>query len=231
MVTIVAHRGAPARAHENTVKSFLAAVTLGADMVELDVRKCGDGTLAVFHDPYLSRKTHSPLIANLSLSEINKRTAKQKFKVPRLSEAFEALAGKIMLNIELKEPGCEKEVLGLAQKYFSLDKFIITSFDPAIIVAVLSIAVKATAGLILATKDDLTRCDNVPAAVLAPEKKLFDSHRAFFADRKKQGKKIAIWTVDSTNDISRLIVDPIIDAIITNHPDKALALRNKLTNV
>jgi len=35
MITIVAHRGAPKHAHENTIESFLAAITLGADMIEL----------------------------------------------------------------------------------------------------------------------------------------------------------------------------------------------------
>jgi glycerophosphoryl diester phosphodiesterase len=38
MPLIVAHRGAPRRAHENTIASFEAALAIGADMIELDVR-------------------------------------------------------------------------------------------------------------------------------------------------------------------------------------------------
>ena len=51
---VVAHRGASA-AHPpgNTVAAFAAAVALGADWVELDVRLTADGALVVHHDPDL----------------------------------------------------------------------------------------------------------------------------------------------------------------------------------
>ena len=230
MITIVAHRGAPKQAHENTIKSFLAAVSLGADMIELDVRRTGDGLLVVFHDPWLSRKTRRPRIADLTYKELNKRAAKKKFRVPTLEETLSALSGKIMLNIELKEPGCEEEVVRHARKLFALDKFIVTSFNPAIVAAVKSADTKVTTGLICATGKDLTECEKTAAEILAPEKKLFDDQRRFFANEKKQGKKIAVWTVDAIEHLSRLLVDPIVDAVITNHSDRALALRKKLCN-
>jgi glycerophosphoryl diester phosphodiesterase len=230
MIKIVAHRGASKRAHENTIKSFRAALALGADMVELDVRKSGDGTLVVFHDPYLSRKTRRPAIAGLTYAEINKRAAKIKFRVPKLKEAFEALAGKTMLDIELKEGGYEQEVLSLAKEHFPLDKFILTSFNPEIVAAIKAADAKATTGLILAAAENLPHCEKTRADVLAPQIALFDSQRAFFADKKKQGKKIAVWTVDNTNDLSRLLIDPIVDAIITNRPDRAVELRKRLCN-
>jgi glycerophosphoryl diester phosphodiesterase len=47
---------------------------------------------------------------------------------------------------------------------------------------------------------------------------------------KRDGKRIAVWTVDNRTDIMSLLVDPLVDAIITNHPDKAIALRKKLNN-
>jgi glycerophosphoryl diester phosphodiesterase len=230
MITVVAHRGAPRRAHENTIASFLAAVSAGADMVELDVRKTGDGTLVVFHDPYLSRKTRRPRIADLTYDEINARAMKRKFHVPAVEEAFAALAGKTMLNIELKEPDCEADVMALAKKHFPPDKFLMTSFDPAIIAAVNELDRKVTTGLILAKTKDLAQAEKTGAGVLAPEKGLFASHRAFFADAKKKGKRIAIWTVDSTPQLSALLVDPLVDAVITNRPDLAVTLRRKLCN-
>jgi glycerophosphoryl diester phosphodiesterase len=47
---------------------------------------------------------------------------------------------------------------------------------------------------------------------------------------RKTGKKISVWTADSRTDIISLLIDPLVDAIITNHPDKAMALRKKLSN-
>jgi glycerophosphoryl diester phosphodiesterase len=230
MITIVAHRGAPRRARENTVASFLAAVSAGADMVELDVRKTGDGTLVVFHDPWLSRKTRRPRIADLTYKEINARARKRKFHVPSVEEAFAALAGKTMLNIELKEPGYEADVVALAKKHFPLDKFLMTSFDPAIIAAINALDRKITTGLILAKTKDLAQAEKTGARVLAPEKELFASQRTFFADAQKKGKRIAVWTVDSTPLLSGFLVDPLVDAVITNRADLAVILRRKLCN-
>jgi glycerophosphoryl diester phosphodiesterase len=51
---IFAHRGASAVERENTVAAFAAAVAMGADGVELDVRRTADGALAVHHDAHLA---------------------------------------------------------------------------------------------------------------------------------------------------------------------------------
>ena len=230
MVTIVAHRGAPLQARENTLESFLAAVEAGAEMVELDVRRTRDNVLVTFHDPRLSRSLHAPLIKDLAYEELLRRTARKKYRVPTVQEVFAALAGRVMLDIELKEPGYEADVLGLARACMAVDKFILTSFDPAIIAAVKTFDPGVTCGLILAGEEAFSRCGDTPAEVLAPDKKLFAAHRAFFADLKKSGKRIAVWTVDGRADLSALLVDPIVEAVITNHPGKALALRNRLCN-
>lgn len=54
---VIGHRGAGRGvvdgARENTVASFQAAIAAGARWVEVDVRRCGDGTLVVYHDPQL----------------------------------------------------------------------------------------------------------------------------------------------------------------------------------
>ncbi len=47
---VTAHRGWSARFPENTLPSFAAAIALGADWLELDVRTTKDGRLVVIHD-------------------------------------------------------------------------------------------------------------------------------------------------------------------------------------
>lgn len=49
---VIGHRGWPAVFPENTLSGFLAAARV-ADGVELDVRRSGDGKLALAHDPFL----------------------------------------------------------------------------------------------------------------------------------------------------------------------------------
>ncbi len=230
MVTIVAHRGAPQRARENTLESFVAALETGADMVELDVRKTADNRLVTFHDPWVSRFIQLPLVRDCTYDELLEHTAKRKFTVPTLDRVVAALAGKTMLDIELKEPGCEAEVIRLARACFADDNFIISSFDRSIIDAVKAIDKGIVTGLILAEDADPLLDDDIAAEVLAPSFKLFGDRRAFFGAMKKRGKRIAVWTVDRRSDILSLLIDPVVDAIITNHPDKAVALRNRLRN-
>src|SRR5450759_1398239 len=47
---VIAHRGASRDAPENTPAAFEAAIALGADAVELDVRRTADGVLVVHHN-------------------------------------------------------------------------------------------------------------------------------------------------------------------------------------
>jgi glycerophosphoryl diester phosphodiesterase len=54
VTTVIAHRGASKAAPENTIAAFELAGRLGADAVELDVRRTRDGALVVHHNPDLA---------------------------------------------------------------------------------------------------------------------------------------------------------------------------------
>jgi glycerophosphoryl diester phosphodiesterase len=45
----IAHRGASAYEHENTLASIEKAVELGADAVEFDLRRTTDGVIVLWH--------------------------------------------------------------------------------------------------------------------------------------------------------------------------------------
>ncbi|TML76913.1 MAG: glycerophosphodiester phosphodiesterase, partial [Actinobacteria bacterium] len=51
---VIAHRGASARAPENTLTAFRAALEAGADGVELDARLTADDVVVVLHDDDVS---------------------------------------------------------------------------------------------------------------------------------------------------------------------------------
>ncbi len=90
MVDIFAHRGAHYSERENTVASFAAAVALGVDGVELDVRETLDGELVIHHDP---------VAGGLMISQT--RGIDLPTYVPGLDDAFTALAG-VSVNVEIK---------------------------------------------------------------------------------------------------------------------------------
>lgn len=57
-VTAIAHRGASAYAPENTFSAFDKAQELGAVACETDIQLSKDGTLVIFHDDKLDKKTN-----------------------------------------------------------------------------------------------------------------------------------------------------------------------------
>jgi Glycerophosphoryl diester phosphodiesterase family len=52
-VHVICHRGASQFAHENTLEAYRAALELGADGNEIDIRATRDGVLVCFHDDML----------------------------------------------------------------------------------------------------------------------------------------------------------------------------------
>lgn len=54
---LIAHRGQPAEAPEQTIEGFTLAIERGAQMIEADVQLTRDGILAMMHDPTVDRTT------------------------------------------------------------------------------------------------------------------------------------------------------------------------------
>lgn len=59
-VVVTAHRGFSGRYPENTMPAFEAAVALGVDILEFDLRGTRDGVPIVLHDPTLARTANQP---------------------------------------------------------------------------------------------------------------------------------------------------------------------------
>jgi glycerophosphoryl diester phosphodiesterase len=90
VIHVFAHRGLHVSERENTLAAFRAAVELGVDGVELDVRRTVDGVLVVHHDPSIEGQ---------SIAESD-RSALPDY-VPTLAEALDALR-EVPVNVEIK---------------------------------------------------------------------------------------------------------------------------------
>ena len=55
---LIAHRGGPVYAPENTLSAFRNAIETGIDWLEMDVQMTKDGTLVVIHDESVDRTTN-----------------------------------------------------------------------------------------------------------------------------------------------------------------------------
>lgn len=108
---LIAHRGAPLLAPENTLPSFQAAVEHGATWIEVDVKLTKDMHPVIIHDDAVDRTTNGTgYVANLTLDEIRALEAGVRYghifkgvKVPTLAETVGFVLDKgIGLQLEIK---------------------------------------------------------------------------------------------------------------------------------
>ena len=231
---IIAHRGAPDYAKENTIESFEKAMTLGADMIEFDMRRTRDNVLIAYHDEMIQGYSTK----GLTYEEIGQMARNQGFDIPTVEEVLEWSRGKIKLDVELKEEGYEKEIVELLIKYFEEDQFVITSFNGASLRVVKERYPDIRTGLILGRGIPsypiltrlqeffpMKRCNKAKADFLVVHWKLL---RFDFLERaKKNNRPVFVWTVNDKEMMSRLLQDRRVCAIITDKPDLAVSLRKE----
>lgn len=116
---VIGHRGACAKAPENTLASLRRAAADGAAMVEVDVKLTAEGRLVLFHDDRLDRTTDGHgAMASTTLDMLGALDAGAWFgpgftgePVPTLEEALDVILGLgLAVNLEIKPcPGREAE--------------------------------------------------------------------------------------------------------------------------
>lgn len=118
-MNIIGHRGVAGLELENSKTSFVRALNIGLNQVELDVRKTKDGKLVVCHDADLGRITNrDDKVRDLTLAEIQRIPLIDGSTMLTLKEALTILEG-IRVIAEIKDEGCGRElfrVLGQFQR-------------------------------------------------------------------------------------------------------------------
>jgi len=198
LTAIVAHRGASSEAPENTPAAFERAIELGADIIEFDVRRDRDHTLVISHDP----------VRGLGLD------------LPTFEETLRLAAGRIRLDVELKELDCEREAIDLLLRYLPLSDFSITSFLAPVLSELRAINPAIRRGLIFAGWNETVRTE-----CLGPDVDFLVAHYRLLDEAEKIGKPVFVWTVDDPAYTRWLFGRPAVEAIVTNNPRQALALR------
>lgn len=104
---LIAHRGAPREARENTLPALRRAVERGADAIELDVHVTSDGTVIVHHDETLGDLVTDPTQAGRPLHGMRAaEVAAVRFHdgtgIPTLAEVLAAIPPRVILHVELK---------------------------------------------------------------------------------------------------------------------------------
>jgi glycerophosphoryl diester phosphodiesterase len=215
---VVAHRGAWDPAPQNSLAAFEAAIAAGADAIELDVRRTGDGHLVVVHDPRLGLRPLSTLCAG----QIRERMAPGQ--APELAEVLAALAGRIGVDLELKEDGHVAETMALVADALPAGGYVVTSFIDAVLPQVRAAVPQARTGLLLASRRRLRRLDerlrDTGADFIAPHAGLLRGGLLEWAS----ARRLATWpwTINDDRAWRALLFDPRVEAVITDHAARAV---------
>lgn len=134
---IACHRGAHLIAPENTYPAFDAALALGGDILEFDVRQSKDGVLYVIHDDSVDRTTNgSGKIADMTAAELDALDAGSWFgepwartRLPRLDDFLTRYRGRCGFYLEVKQADCAA-IAALIRKHDCADATYTCSFDP-----------------------------------------------------------------------------------------------------
>lgn len=159
---VIGHRGAAARAPENTLAGLRAAKALGCLWVEFDVRLTADGALVLCHDAKLDRTTNrTGKVAGQSLAAIRDCDAGSWFgpaftgeRMPTLEEALAlAIALGLGVNIEIKadsgrEYATSAAVANTLKRFGPTPPFYVSSFLPAAIAALRDLMPAAPRGIL-----------------------------------------------------------------------------------
>lgn len=212
----VGHRGARAYETENTLESFQKAMELGANAIELDVRKSRDGKLVISHDDNL-KKAYGKEVG------INEATLKQlkqltENKIATLQEALEFIDNKVeKILVELKEAGYEKKVLDIVKKENLKDRVVIISFHEEALSDVRELDKKIETGLIYAKhKNPIDAALNLSAQYLVSLYRF--THTKNIEDAHKNNLKVIVWTINTKQEIKEYLAKGV-DGIASDKPD------------
>lgn len=242
LTAVWAHRGASSQQPENTLAAFELAIRQRADGVELDVQRTADGVIVVVHDEDCQRLTGQPgLVSQMSFTELRQRNFAWHWpnaglhRLPTLAEVFDLIRpSSLTINIELKNSlipfaGLEEQVLRLAADHGFQDRITLSSFNHYsmlnAIAAGQALNFPVPCGLLYSCGlvDPWVYARRIGAAAINPHyvnlqipELVSRTHNA--------GLAIHAWTIDDPEDQKRALALHI-DALITNRPEQALAIR------
>ncbi len=238
MPRVIAHRGASGLAPENTFASIELASKLGARSVEIDVMITADDKCVICHDHNVRRCTDgSGKVRLKSLQEIQNLDAGSWFskefsdqKIPTLAQAMSLISKLDMsVNLEIKPldgwqvPTAEIVCEELTKLQNSLPPLLISSFN----IEALQVVQKMLPDIPIGYLSDTLphnwqqRLNAVNAASLHMDCDFITQE--IVKNVHDEGIKLLTYTLNDP-DRAKEFLDWGVDGIITDFPDKMLAL-------
>ena len=117
---VVAHRGAHIGIPENTLAAYKAAIAMGVDFVEVDLRTTKDGHIVSIHnkdiDSYVSNREQG-LVSEMTLEQLKRLDIGSRIspqwkneRIPTFDEILGLCKGRVGIYLDLKDASVDKLV-------------------------------------------------------------------------------------------------------------------------
>jgi glycerophosphoryl diester phosphodiesterase len=198
---LLGHRGARATTSvaENTPASFDLALQHGCAGFEFDVRLTADGRALICHDAQVEGIT------------VGCATAGQLKHLPQLQDVLRHFAPRAFLDIELKVPGLESQVLVALRDYVPQRGCVVSSFLPEILLGLNARGAAVSLGIVCDQRKELDRWRDLPVSYVIPHHSLITAQ--LVEEVHGADKILFAWTVNDQASMLRLAgwgVDGII---------------------
>jgi glycerophosphoryl diester phosphodiesterase len=224
---VIGHKGAAGLAPENTLAAFQVASDVGADGVELDVRRTADGALAVHHDAELP---DGRVLATTEWAELPD-------DVPDLDAVLDACRGLAMVNVEIKNWPADvdyDDTLAIADAVVAVlvarpaaerDRLVVSCFHLPTIDRVRELAPDLVTGWLVGLVGDDGGAEIIARSVDQGHRALHPHHAlvtpALVERAHDEELAVNTWTCNDPDRI-RWLADTGVDGIVTDVPDVAL---------
>lgn len=230
MVEVTAHRGASAHYPENTASAFAAAIELGVERIEFDVRRTRDAGLVIIHDDRVDRISDGRgAVSDLTLEQIlaldagswrGEAFARERFLT--LADVLDMMPAATWLNVHLKVTDADRadlvsDVLEELTGRHLLDRAFITGAEP-----ILLEARRLLPEIEICSNLPVHRCVDIGCRILQPANTI--TTQALVAEAHAEGIQVHPFYADDPEEMRRLI-DCGVDGILTNDPEKLQQVR------
>lgn len=233
---IIGHRGGGRNIDrlphsENSLGMIEFAGHLGANAVELDVRRTKDGVPVLFHDEYLNKRLINEdyfigKVSDYTFAQLRSFcTLINGEQIPTLEEALKTIVEKTHLKLvwlDMKAPESMSDVISLQQKY--LDLAVNLNRDLEMIIGIPDDG-------ILKTFTNVENFENIPSLCELNTEKVIEANSLIWAprwslgllndqvtDMHAMGKRVFIWTLDDQILIRKFLNEGNFDGFVTNYP-------------
>lgn len=236
---IIAHRGAPETAPENTLAALRAAMDMQSDVLEIDVRQTRDGYFVVMHDGSVDRTTDgSGTVERTTLAELQRLDAGSWFdpafageRIPTLNDVLAILDSTTILIVEFKgrseDGSAERKLVQTITGSGKQRQVILKSFEPAVIASFKQLAPDIPRlfvyvfhvpwlNLIVGTGVSKGSVFEIDAHYLQPHIVLLTP--SFVREAHEQGFRVVAWGVHDEKTMQKAVALGV-DGIETNRPD------------